>query len=153
MELQACASVSPLLPRRRNLCPSPWGVSMPATERPASDLGMPRFAVIPAPDAQVFDLNSHARARAALDFGVSIEALGFNIFLVGEERSARMTATLAYLTGAVAKLPAPSDWIYLNNFRHPDRPTPHALPAGTGRKFRDAVAALIPRVREALSAS
>lgn len=126
---------------------------MPATEQSASDVGMPRFAVAPAPDAQVFDLNSHARARAALDFGLSIEALGFNIFLVGEERSARMTATLAYLNGAVAKLPSPSDWIYLNNFRHSDRPTPHALPAGTGRKFRDAVTELIPRLREALGAS
>jgi hypothetical protein len=75
---------------------------MPAIEQSASDVGMPRFAVAPAPDAQVFDLNSHARARAALDFGLSIEGLGFNIFLVGEVRSARMTATIAFLNGAVA---------------------------------------------------
>ncbi|HKT16598.1 MAG TPA: ATP-binding protein [Stellaceae bacterium] len=126
---------------------------MTATERPAAEIGLPRFAVNPAPDAQVFDLDSHARARAALDFGLSVDGLGFNIFLVGEDRAARMTATLAYLNAAVAKLPATSDWIYLNNFRHPDRPTPHALPAGMGRKFRDATAALIPRLREALAAS
>jgi len=126
---------------------------MGTTEQSATEIGLPRFAVSPVRDAQVFDLDSHARARAALDFGLSVEGLGFNIFLVGEDRAARMTATLAYLNAAVAKLPAPSDWIYLNNFRHPDRPTPHALPAGMGRKFRDAMAALIPRLREALGAS
>ena len=47
----------------------------------------------------------------------------------------------------------PSDWVYLNNFRHPDRPVPLALPAGTGRKLCDALTALIPRLREALAAS
>ncbi len=126
---------------------------MGATEQSPTDIGLPRFSVIRAEDAEVFDLDSHARARAALDFGLSVEGLGFNIFVVGEDRSARMTATLAYLADAVAKRPAPRDWVYLNNFRHPDHPTPHALPAGMGRKFRDAMAALVPRLRDALGAS
>ncbi len=126
---------------------------MCAMELQAKDVGLPRFAVTPEKAAGVFDLESHARAREALDFGLSIAGHGFNIFVIGEDRSARMTATLAYLADAVASRPAPSDWIYLNNFRHPDHPTPHALPTGMGRQLRDAMAALIPRLREALTAA
>lgn len=129
---------------------------MGATKLAADAVGLPRFAATPASmqsGVGVFDLTSHTRARDALDFGLSVAALGFNIFVVGEDRSARMTATLAYLNAAVAKRPAPSDWIYLNNFRHPERPVPVALPPGTGRKLCDALSALIPKLREALAAS
>lgn len=126
---------------------------MAAIKLEASEVGPPQFAFVPEKTAEVFDLDSHARAREALDFGLSITGLGFNVFVVGEDRSARMTATLAYLAEAMAKRPAPSDWIYLNNFRHPEHPTPHALPAGVGRRFCEAMAALLPRLRESLVAS
>ena len=119
----------------------------------ADAVGIPRFAATPVVGAGVFDLTSHARAREALDFGLSVDALGFNIFVVGDDRSARMSATLSYLDAAMDKQPAPADWLYLNNFRHPERPVPLSLPAGTGRKFCDALTALIPKLREALAAS
>jgi len=126
---------------------------MSTTKLEADAVGIPRLAATPVAGAGVFDLTSHARARAALDFGLSVGALGFNIFVVGEDRSARMSATLAYLEGAMEKRPAPADWVYLNNFRHPDRPLPVALPAGTGRKLCDALTGLIPKLREAFAAS
>ncbi|HLI21001.1 MAG TPA: ATP-binding protein, partial [Stellaceae bacterium] len=126
---------------------------MSATKLQADVVGLPRFAAKPAASAGVFDLTSHARARAALDFGLSVAAIGFNVFVVGEDRSARMSATLAYLATSMAQRPAPSDWAYLNNFRSPERPTPLPLPAGTGRKLCDALTALMPRLREALAAS
>jgi predicted ATP-dependent protease len=126
---------------------------MSATKLSADAVGIPRFAATPVPEAGVFDLTSHARARDALDFGLSVAAVGFNIFVVGDDRSARMSATLAYVSAAMAKRPPPSDWVYLNNFRHPDRPVPLSLPSGTGRRFCQALGALIPRLREALAAS
>ena len=126
---------------------------MSTTKLQADAVGIPRFTATPVMGAGVFDLTSHARAREALDFGLSVGALGFNIFVVGEDRSARMSATLAYLDAAMEKRPTPADWLYLNNFRHPDRPLPLSLPAGTGRKFCDALTALIPKLREALAAS
>jgi predicted ATP-dependent protease len=126
---------------------------MSAQELSGGEIGWPRFVAEPTMGAEIFDLASHARARAALDSGLSITGIGFNIFVVGEDRSARMTATLNYLAEAVAKRPAPDDWVYLNNFRHPERPTPLALPAGTGRKLCDAARALVAGLREALTAS
>jgi len=126
---------------------------MGSTKLSAAEIGLPRFNAVPDKSAEVFDLDSHARARAALDFGLTVTGLGFNIFVVGEDRSARMTATLAYLAESLNKRPAPSDWIYLNNFRYPEHPTPHALPAGVGRRFCDAMRTLVPQLREALATS
>src|SRR5258708_5839025 len=126
---------------------------MTAHEIAADLAGLPRFDVPPASGVEVFDLDSHSRAREALDFGLTVGGLGFNIFVTGEDRTGRMTATLAYLNEALAGRPAPSDWIYLNNFRRPESPTPHRLPPGTGRRFRDRIGQSIAKLREALPAA
>ncbi len=101
-------------------------------------------------EARVFSLSSHARARDALDFGLHARDPGFNIFVVGEDRSGRMTATLDYLSGALDGGARPDDWLYLNNFKRENEPLAVRLPAGEGRKFRDAMAELIPQLRSAL---
>src|SRR5579885_1915145 len=119
----------------------------------AGDVGLPRFEFAIAATAEVFDLESHGRAREALDFGLSVAGIGFSIFVIGEDRAGRMTATLDYLNAALAKRPPPSDWIYLNNFRHPASPTPHRLPAGMGRRFQERIADRIGALREALAAA
>lgn len=102
-------------------------------------------------DGDVFKLSSHRRARAALEFGLNVTDPGFNIFVVGEDRSGRMTATMGFLKAFVENKPPPDDWIYLNNFRRPHRPRPLSLPAGVGRSFRDRMVLLVRQIREALS--
>ncbi|HUZ75053.1 MAG TPA: AAA family ATPase [Stellaceae bacterium] len=121
----------------------------------ANEIGFPDFTIAATPPApaEVFDLDSHRRAREALDFGLSVAGVGFNIFVVGEDRAARMSATLAYLNEALALRPPLNDWLYLNNFRHPANPTPHRLPAGMGRRFHDRIAEIIARLRESLRAA
>src|SRR5947209_5815364 len=126
---------------------------MAVQELSASEVELPRFAVSPAETVDVFDLGSHARAREALDFGLAVPGVGFNIFVIGEDRAGRMTATLGYLNETLAKRPPPNDWVYLNNFRHSWNPTPHRLPAGVGRRLRDRIATVIPQLREALGAA
>jgi len=126
---------------------------MPIREIEAAEAGLPAFEITDAagtPDVRVFSLSSHARAREALAFGLDARDPGFNIFVVGEDRSGRMTATLAFLEEALRDGPRPDDWIYLNNFRRANEPLAVRLPAGQGRKFRDDMAALIPQLREAL---
>src|ERR1700756_3879653 len=126
---------------------------MAARELAAEEVQLPRFAVKPASSVEVFDLDSHIRAREALDFGLNVPGLGFNVFVMGEDRAGRMTATVAYLNEVLAKRPARSDGVYLNNSRRPQKPRPQRLPAGMGRRFRDRVAAIIPRLAEALNAA
>jgi predicted ATP-dependent protease len=124
---------------------------MTARPVPAEELGLPRFALpADAPAADAFDLASHRRAREALAFGLALRAAGFNIFVVGEDRSGRMTATLDFLNASMVGRPVPGDWVYLNNFAQPHRPRPHRLAAGTARRFRDRLADLVPRLRDAL---
>jgi predicted ATP-dependent protease len=117
---------------------------------PADEVGMPSFHADPDAEASVFDLPSHERAREALDFALKIDRPGYNLFVVGGDRSGRMSATQDFLREYV-RGEAPSDWVYLNNFTHPHRPRPYRLPAGQGRKFRDAMEALVPRLREAIA--
>ncbi|MGE0255866.1 MAG: Lon protease family protein [Alphaproteobacteria bacterium] len=130
---------------------------MSARSIPASAAGLPVFDVAMADDAigtdqaHVFSLSSHARAREALAFGLAMDGHGFNIFVVGEDRSGRMTATLAFLEAAMAEQPRPADWVYLANFHHLHEPLAVPLPAGVGRDLRDAMAALVPALREALA--
>lgn len=126
---------------------------MPIRKIEAAEAGLPAYEITDAAgttDVRVFSLSSHARAREALEFGLDARDPGFNIFVVGEDRSGRMTATLAYLQETLADGPRPDDWVYLNNFRRTNEPLAVRLPAGQGRKFRDDMAALIPQLRDAL---
>lgn len=100
-------------------------------------------------EVDVFSLSSHARAREAMEFGLIASDPGFNIFVVGEDRSGRMSTTLSYLREAVAGKNKPNDWVYLNNFRAANEPVAALLPAGVGRSFHDAMNALIPQLRDA----
>lgn len=127
---------------------------MTAKALDAASVGLPRFEV-PSLDeaaapADPFALSSHQRARRALEFGLRIDEPGFNIFVLGESRSGRMTATLDYLRNWVASKPAPPDWIYVANFKKPHRPRPYRLPAGQGRALRDRMRTLVTELREAL---
>ncbi len=122
---------------------------MNARKLASEDIGIPTFRAEPG-DGGVFSLGSHARAKDALDFGLSTYEPGFHIFVVGAERSGRLTQTMAYLREKMSEKDPPPDWLYLNNFRHPHRPRPCKVPAGMGRRFRDRVAQMIPDIREAL---
>lgn len=126
---------------------------MSARKLTAAEVGPPQFPVEAARDGGVFALSSHERAKEALDFGLSIHEPGFNIFVVGEDRSSGLTSTMDFLRSAFEHLPPPNDWVYLNNFRRPHRPKPYCLPNGIGQKLRDRMTALIPQLREALSRS
>ena len=124
---------------------------MALTKIPAAEAGMPDFPFAPPlAEPDVFGLTSHARAKEALALGLKMREPGFNVFVVGDDRSGRMTATLKFLQDEMRQRSAPNDWLYLNNFRRPHRPRPMALPAGMGRQFRDRVAKLIPQIREGL---
>ena len=110
------------------------------------DVGIPRRAWREGP-ADAFLLGSHSRAREALDLSLRMQAQGYNAFVLGEDRSGRMTATLAYLRdGGGRALSDPSDWLYLNNFSDDAAPLAFRLGAGDGRRFFDALDRTLRRV-------
>jgi predicted ATP-dependent protease len=124
---------------------------MPAKRLSAVNVSLPKMEPGFRSGGDIFTLSSHGRARTALEFGLNVTDPGFNIFVVGEDRSGRMTSTMNFLEAFVEHEPPPNDWIYLNNFRRPHRPRPLPLPAGIGRKFRDCLVVLVRQIRESLS--
>ncbi len=61
-------------------------------------------------------------ALAALDFGVSVAAPGYNVFVLGPPGSGRMTMVRRALAARARELPTPDDWCYVANFADARRP-------------------------------
>tara|TARA_R110002050_G_scaffold118195_2_gene235392 strand:- start:17453 stop:19822 length:2370 start_codon:yes stop_codon:yes gene_type:complete len=101
----------------------------------------------------LFNLSSHERARQSLDFGLSMKDTAYNIFVVGENLTGRMDATLDYINNYIKDAPPPPDWVYLNNFKHPNKPIPYKLPTGTARDFKARIEKTIKQIQEALKKS
>lgn len=103
----------------------------------------PEEVAIPRPSCgegvgDTFKLSSHTRAREALDLALAINGLGFNAFVLGEERCGRMSTTIDYLR-AHAELSHLQrlDWLYLTNFWVEREPYAFGLAAGEGRRFKE----------------
>lgn len=94
----------------------------------------------------LFDLSSHKRARDAIEFGLKMRNKGFHVFVVGEDRSGRMTSTLSYLKQYTKTLPASKDWVYVNNFLNSNKPKPFSFPSGVGSEFKEKLDELIENV-------
>jgi lon-related putative ATP-dependent protease len=97
-------------------------------------------------------LAGQKRVEEAVRFGTSIDARGFNIFAIGPT-AARISPALCQLLGAASTPKKPlSDWVYVNNFALPHRPTAIALPAGRGIRLQKAMRKLIEDLRTTLPA-
>ena len=118
-----------------------------------AQVGIPRFPWRDAP-ASAFLLSSHRRAREALDLGLAIDAPGYNIFVLGEDRTGRMSATMDYLRSLEREPSAGGgDWIYLHNFHDEAAPLAFQLRAGDGRRFVEATDKFLWRTRTMLHAA
>lgn len=119
----------------------------------AADIGIPRHDW-DAADEDTFALSSHARAREALDFALSISAPGFNVYVLGDDRTGRMSATVAYLNAiCTPERSGRKDWIYLQNFRDPRQPLAFGLAVGDGARFSEALRRYMSRIRSMLVAA
>lgn len=97
-------------------------------------------------------LLGQARAAEALRFGTRVDRAGFNLFVIGPNGARMPDAVKAVLVEDARAKPSPSDWVYVNNFTDPERPTAIALPAGHARKFQQAMHKLIDNLQSALPA-
>ncbi len=90
------------------------------------------------------------RARDALRLGMRIGAPGFNVFAVGSSGARIQRSIRSLLEVAAAERPPAADWVYVNNFAAPHRPTAIRLPHGTAPVFADAMHHLIDDLKAAL---
>jgi lon-related putative ATP-dependent protease len=88
-------------------------------------------------------LPGQARALEAMRLAAGIAHADFNLFVLGPAGSGRHSASHAVLAQAAGVRPAPDDWVYVNNFQHPQRPRALRLPPGRAEELRRGVEKLI----------
>ncbi len=87
------------------------------------------------------------RALRALQFGLAIQAKGFNVYAAGLPGTGKNTAVRRYLEAVAKPRPTPPDWCYVNNFRNPYVPRALKLPAGAARGLQRDVREFVQQVR------
>lgn len=70
------------------------------------------------------------RAVDALQFGLKIKGVGFNIFVAGQPGIGKMCSVKSVLEDIAKEKDTPPDWCYVNNFDDPYNPKVIQLPAG-----------------------
>ena len=83
------------------------------------------------------------RAVKAMEFGLSIKNEGYNLFLVGPSGTGKTTYARSKVLEVAKTEATPLDWVYVNNFQHPDRPIAISFPAGEARPFQKKMAELM----------
>jgi len=76
------------------------------------------------------------RALHALDFGLGLYSTGFNIFILGEHGTGKLTTVKSFLSQKAMGEPVPQDWCYVYNFRDPDVPLAISLDPGKASVFQ-----------------
>ncbi len=92
------------------------------------------------------------RAVEAIAFGLSMNSIGFNVFVTGLSGTGRLTTIKQFLEGRADGHPRPDDVCYVFNFLRPEEPRAVFLEAGAGRRFRDAMNDLVEDLSESLPA-
>ncbi len=88
------------------------------------------------------------RALSALKFGLGIDSHGFNIYILGESGTGKMTTIKTILEEKAKNEPVPNDWCYVYNFKNPDVPRALSLPPGTGLAYQKDMNELITILRQ-----
>lgn len=76
------------------------------------------------------------RAVRAMDFGLNIRRPGYNIYMAGLPGSGKTSYAANAAKQTAADEPVPGDWVYVHNFREPDRPLAIPLKPGQARTLR-----------------
>ncbi len=87
------------------------------------------------------------RAVHALEFGLGVKDLEYNIFVAGPPRAGKTETIMGYVAELAAKEPSPSDYIYVHNFKDSEKPQSISLPKGMGRGLKADMEELISTLR------
>ncbi|KPL10573.1 ATP-dependent protease [candidate division TA06 bacterium SM1_40] len=93
-----------------------------------------------------YEIIGQDRAVRAIELGLNIESVGYNIFITGLVGTGRNTTIKLLLDGIEKDRPTPDDKCYVHNFRYPDMPKVISLPAGKGTVLVKAMDDLLDRI-------
>jgi lon-related putative ATP-dependent protease len=81
------------------------------------------------------DAIGQKRALRSIDFGLGVDAAGFNLYISGETGTGRTTTIASILNKRASGEPKPNDWVYVNNFKDSDSAISLDLPTGMGSEL------------------
>jgi hypothetical protein len=90
------------------------------------------------------------RARKALEMGLSIPGMEYNVYVAGEPGLGRTYLVENFLLPKARTGAPPPDLVYLNNFDNPDKPVLISLPPGQGKALKDLLQRVVKRLRRDL---
>lgn len=90
------------------------------------------------------------RGIKALQFGLSVDIKGYNLYLEGPTGVGKTMYTKQYVHLVSSKKKTPSDWCYIYNFNNPNEPIAISLPAGKGKEFKDNMELFVKDIRKDL---
>ncbi|MFZ0547582.1 MAG: ATP-binding protein [Candidatus Promineifilaceae bacterium] len=100
--------------------------------------------------ATIASIIGQPRGTRAIEFGITIDSYGYNIYVLGETGTGRTTAIRRFLEERAETQSRPDDWVYVYNFSTPHRPRAIQLPAGEGARFKNNMAELLSHLLDAL---
>lgn len=87
-----------------------------------------------------------SRAQSALEFGIAMHNPGYNIFVMGEPGSGRLSMITQHLDALAQSLPTPPSYVYVDNFNNSREPVAIELPPEQGQVFSKAIEKLLDDV-------
>ena len=91
-----------------------------------------------------------ARAIEAVQFAISMEGQGYNLFCMGSEGVGKASLIRRFVGSAAAGKAAASDWCYVYNFEDSYCPQALEIPAGRARVFAKAMDRFVEDLRQVL---
>lgn len=90
------------------------------------------------------------RAVKAMQFGLCIKQLGFNIFMAGIAGTGKLTYACSIVKEQAQREEVPDDWCYVYNFKKTDSPSALRFKAGEGRIFQEKIRGLVEELKDVL---
>jgi lon-related putative ATP-dependent protease len=97
------------------------------------------------------------RAIRAIEFGLSMNHDGYNIYVAGLTGTGKTSAVKTHISklfeerGALEQVKPPDDWCYLYNFTAPERPQILNFPQGKGKVFKEEISGLLQKLKDELA--
>ena len=88
------------------------------------------------------------RGIKALEFGVSVDSKGYNLYLEGPSGVGKTMYTKNYVDKVASKQKTPNDWCYIYNFNNPNEPVAVPLSAGQGKIFKQEMDSFIIDIKK-----
>ena len=88
------------------------------------------------------------RGIKALEFGLNVDAKGYNLYVEGPSGVGKTMYTKNYLDKIAKKKKVPQDWCYIYNFDNPNEPIAVSLPAGQGKEFKENMECFIKEIKK-----